>query len=657
MRVSHEVASLRNSGLCATSVLLLLLVVTTRVSGQCPPRPRIPDPPGWAIDTVGNNRIFGYQLSGDGNWFAFNSGGSIGLMNVHTGERKQLLPCIEVSADAFAFAPDSSVMAFGTGNGVIYLFEIPSGALRAQLQDEDWVQHLKFGPSGLLIATRTDGISIWDTISSRRVGSFSGGTCAEGGPCVWQYFDEAELSPDGKLLATSGRENSGIVVRDMEGKVALWIKQPNQLGAYLFLPGSYLFLPKNPDTLVVSLANEMDFWNVRSKRIVKRIPQKDFVGLRSVVPGSATTVVEESCNGDSEDIQRVDINTGMVLSHWRYPHRLSWISQDGVWATTYDREAIYLPTQRVAGKLEYIPSTPRSISWNVDYGYAAGRVVRKEPTYLVIVLFLVLGVLGFLLCRVSKLSLLAYLASAFTLTIWWFRELWRPLHGPPIGRALGPVVVTLTLLSIAVGYLLPTAAFWVSLRRKASTTRGLAILWAIPLIAACLAGLLVSVSIAQSKVEKERYQVEGDIRAGGELRGSGLVAWCERNLPYEAASAIYGPSFLISSCLQERSEHVVLAATVAAAFAFWLLIAAVLFLPRQGKRIRRTLLAGALALVEIGSVVILLSLYTFNRICRAYTPTSLLLHRLLWACCIGGIAVSALVAVRRERRKPDISVG
>jgi len=142
-------------------------------------------------------------------------------------------------------------------------------------------------------------------------------------------------------------------------------------------------------------------------------------------------------------------------------------------------------------------------------------------------------------------------------------------------------------------------------------------------------------------VEKERYQVEGDIRAGGELRGSGLVAWYERNLPYESASAIYGPSFLISSCLQERSERVVLIVTLAAAFAFWLLISAVLFLPRQGKRLLPMLLASGLALLEFGSALMLLSLYTFNPICRAYTPTSLLLHRLLWACCIGGIAISA----------------
>ena len=94
-------------------------------------------------------------------------------------------------------------MALGTGNGVIYLFEMPSGTLRAPLQDDEWVQHPKFGPARLILATRSDGISVWNSKTYRRVASFSGGTCSEGGPCVWQYFDEAELSPDGKLLATS----------------------------------------------------------------------------------------------------------------------------------------------------------------------------------------------------------------------------------------------------------------------------------------------------------------------------------------------------------------------------------------------------------------------------------------------------------------------
>jgi hypothetical protein len=566
-------------------------------------------------------------------------------MNVRTGERKQLLPCIEVSANAFAFTSDSSLMAFGTGNGVIYVFEIPSGAVRAELRDDDWVQGLKYSPSGLLIATRTDGISIWDTTKLRRVSSFSGGTCAEGGPCVWQYFDVAELSLDGKLLATSGRENSGIVVRDMAGKVVLWIKEPKELGGYLFLPDS-------SNTLVVSTSEEIDFWDVATKRIIRRIPHHGYLGLHSMVPGSSTIVVEEIRSGDTEDIQQIDINSGKILNIWHCAHLLSWISPDGIWATTYDREAIYLPTQRVAGKLEYIPSKLPSTAWNVDYDYLARRILGKEPAaYLVIALFLLFGTLGFVLCSASKPSLLAYFASAFTLTIWWLRELWWPLHGPPIARALGPVSVTLTLASIALAYVLPIAAFWSIPRLKGAATG-----WVLPLIAACVAGLLVSLSIAQSKVEKERYQVEGDIRAGGELRGSGLVAWYERNLPYEAASGIYGPSFLISGLLQERGERAVLVGTVAVALAFWLLIAAVLFLPHRGRAILTILLASVLALVELGSALVQISLYSFNPICRAYTPMPLLLHRLVWSCCIGGIAISVFVAVKREKARVEVPV-
>ena len=265
---SLRTCGLRTCGLRTAFILCLLLIWTARVSSQCPPRPRIPDPPGWAIDT-GGRKIFGYQLSEDGSWFGFNSEGAIWLMNAKTGERKQLLPCIEVTAETFAFAADSSLMAFGTGNGVIYLFEIPSGAAKAELRDDDWVQGLKFGPAGLLIATRSDGISVWNAITSKRVAFFSEGTCAEGGPCVWQYFDEAELSLDGELLATSGRENSGIVVRDMGGKVVLWIKEPKELGTYLFLPGS-------PNTLLVSTSNEFDFWDMQTKRIVKRTPHQGF---------------------------------------------------------------------------------------------------------------------------------------------------------------------------------------------------------------------------------------------------------------------------------------------------------------------------------------------------------------------------------------------
>jgi hypothetical protein len=630
-------------GLGNAFVLVCLIATCAgRVSGQCPPRPRIPDPPGWAIDTAGPG-IFGYGLSQDGNWFGFNSNGAIWLLNVPTGEKKQLLPCIEVSADAIAFSPDSSVMALGTGNGVIYLFDVPSGALKTELRDEDWVQHLKFGPSGLLLATQSDGISVWNTNTLQRVARFYGGTCAEGGPCVWQYFDAAELNSDGKLIATSGRENSGIVVRDMEGRVVLWINEPKE-------QGSYLFLPNDPNALVVSTSDGFHFWDIHNKRIARRMSRQRQVALLSFLPNDPSVVVSWSqLPGMFQDIQRIDINSGKVLSSWQTTHYITWFSADGVWGTTQAREAIHLPTQHVAAKLEYVSSVAPSVAWNVGYSYLAQRVLRKEPsTHLVATLFVLLGIFGYLLCRASKYAFFPFAASAFTLSFWWLHELWWPSHGPAIGRALGPMSVGVTVISMVVAWLLAVAAIvqpkptWRNPQRERLIIR-----WSLPVIAACLTGALIAVATAQSGVTGERYQVEGDLRAGGELRGSGLVPWFDRDLPGEAARAINGPYIFIGRWLPEREQRLTPLIGSAVSFAFWSLVAAALLAPPGGKRLRRLLVFTGLAIVELLSAVILLVPYAFNRIYRAYTPTSLLLHCLLWISFLGVAAILVFIDARR----------
>ena len=635
--------SLRNA-----SVLCLIAICAGPLSGQCPPRPRIPDPPGWAIDTAGPG-IYGYRLSEDGNWFGFNSQGAIWLMNVGTGDKKLLLPCIEVSADAIAFSPDSSVMALGTGNGVIYLFDIPSGALKTKLRDQDAVLQLKFGTSGLLLATRTDAISVWNTITGQRVAWFYGGTCAQGGPCVWQYFDGAELSSDGRLIATSGRENSGIVVRDMGGHVVLWINEPKEVGSYLFLPG-------DPNILIVSTPDGFHFWDIHNKHVVREISRHERVTLVSFLPNDPSVVVSWlQSPGRSQDIQRIDINNGEVLSRWHTAEYLSWISADGVWGTTQAREAIHLPTQRVAAKLEYVPLVGPSVKWNVDYRFLAQRILTKEPpTHLVVTLFVLLGIFGYLVCRASKYAFLPFIASALTLSFWWLHELWWPSHGPAIGRALGPTAASVTVLSIAIAYLLPVVAIaqpgpiWRNPRRERLVIR-----WGLPLISACLAGSLFAVSVAQLGVTQERYQIEGDIRAGGELRGSGLVPWFERNLPYETARAINGPSILLGRFLPERKQNLAPLVAVAVAFAFWSLVVAVLLPPLKGKKSARLLFSMGLAIIELCSAAILLVPYAFNNIDRAYTPTSLLFHCLLWT---SGLGVAAIVVLINVRRGKEVSV-
>jgi hypothetical protein len=584
-------------------------------------------------------------LSENGNWFGFNSQGAIWLMNVRTGDRKLLLPCIEVRAEAIAFSPDSSMMALGTGNGVIYLFDVPSGALKTELRDQEPVLQLKFGTSGLLLATRTDAISVWNTITGQHVAWFYGGTCAEGGPCVWQYFDEAELSPDGRLIATSGRENSGIVVRDMGGHVVLWINEPREVGSYLFLPG-------DPNMLMVSTPDGFRFWDIHKKNVAREISRHEQVDLLAFLPDDPSVVVSRlPLAGPSLDIQRIDINNGEVLSRWHTAENLSWISADGVWGTTEAREAVHLPTQRVVAKLEHLSLVGPSVKWDVGYRYLAQRILTKEPSaHLVVTLFVLLGIFGYLLCRASKYAFLPFIVSALTLSFWWLHELWWPSQGPAIERALGTTAASATVLSIAIAHLLPIVAIAQPgpICRNPRRER-LVIRWGLPLISACLAGSLVAVSVAQLRVTQERYQLEGDMRAGGELRGSGLVPWFERNLPYETARAINGPSIFLGHLLPEPKQNLAPLVAVVVAFAFWSLVAAVLLPPLKEKKRARLLFSAGLAIIELFSAAILLVPYAFNNIYRAYTPTSLLCHCLLWTSGLGVAAIMVLINVRRGR--------
>jgi len=628
-------------------LVLLFLSGAVQCASQCPARPRIPDPPGWAIERGSGKGIFHRQLSEDGRWIAFNSDGAIYLMNIQTGDRRMLIPCIEVSAEAMAFTADSSLLAVGTGNGVIYVFDVPTGSLKAELHDEDWVQELHFGPRGLLIAHRADGLSIWDTSTLHQVASFNDGECIKGGPCVWQFMDSAELSSDGRFIATCGRENSGILVRDLNGNVVLWLKEPKQ-AVFKFLPGS-------PNLLMLSDSDEFVLWNVETKKIERRLPHRGYIWLHSFLPGSSDVIVQEhrSCCPDTEDIQRININTGKVLASSHVKGLLSWVSADGVWATRYDNgEILHLPSGKVVASLEYIASRNQVASWKPAPSYLVGRVLRKEvPFYVVCGLFLLLGAFGYELCRASRLALLPVLTAALWLTTWWVRELFWPLHGPAIAPALGTAFAVSTLAAILVAYILPVLGLLAasSDRDVPSRTQRVRLL-CLPFLAAGLSGVLLFTALAQSNVEKERAQVEGDIRAGGELRGSGLVPWYTRNLPSEVLIAANAPAYVsVCAVLRRCPDRTAWTWVMGATFAWWGLIAAVLYRPAKLRRLRRITLLVVVAIVELAAAGSMVFPYVFDKNFRAYTSSLFLVAYLIWICWVSLYVLRSLARIRRIR--------
>lgn len=623
------------------TLLFLLFAVAPHSICQCPPRPQIPDPPGWSIDHVSGIHILNHQLSSDGNWVAFNSDGAIELLNVQRGDRRTLIPCIEVSTQAMAFTSDSSTLAVGSGNGVIYVFDVRGGRLRAELRDEDWVQELAFGPRGLLIAHRSDGISIWDTTSLQRVAAFYGGTCVNNGPCVWQFLDSADLSPDGKFLATAGRENSGILVRDLSGSTKLWIKDTSQIGPFLFVPGT-------STELMVSRPTEFVFWDVETRHILRRVPHAQYVWADWFLPGSSTIVVQKKRNGnpDSEDIQRINISTGNVVSSSHVAALLSWVSPEGTWATSYSREIINVPTGKVISILTYVRPTGYVATWKVSYDYLTRRIlVNQVPPYLMAAGFLLLGTLGYWLCRAHWLAVVPTATALLPLSIWLAQELFWPLHGPPLARAIGGSSLAASVGAMLAAYMLVARGLIARYRNQVPSTRTRRLLrLCVPTLATTLSVLLMVTASAQWKVEKERFQIEGDLRSGGELHGSALMPWYTRNFPAEVHSTLSNPALIFSSLLCHTDRTVGrYSAEVVSVFALWWLIGGVVFPPAAPHRLRRNLLVAVLAGIEVVAAGAVLIPYIVNPVCRAYTPSSQLLSYLAWACCLVIFALRSFV--------------
>jgi WD40 repeat protein/serine/threonine protein kinase len=126
------------------------------------------------------------------------------LCDVTTGKKQNLGPS-EGEYHAVAFSPDGSVLAVGDGRRV-RLIEVASGNLRNILDGHRKdVTHITFSPDGRLLATSSADhtVRLWDLATGQERS------------CLFRHLAEIQhptFSPDGKTLATG----------DNAGKVVLW---------------------------------------------------------------------------------------------------------------------------------------------------------------------------------------------------------------------------------------------------------------------------------------------------------------------------------------------------------------------------------------------------------------------------------------------------
>ncbi|HMD86450.1 MAG TPA: WD40 repeat domain-containing protein [Terriglobia bacterium] len=461
---------------------------------------------------MGPSWIQAKTLSPDGRWIGFSTtDGATWLLDVKSGKKIALLSCDEYSVQALAFRPDSSMLAVGDGNGIIRLFEVPSGQELKELHESEWVLQLAFDGPNYLKAGGNFGLSVWDISLSRRLTLIPEIAYDPVEGWTRRIYDNFDLSPDRKLLATSGRFIHGIEVRNLAGGVTARIPAPDETTSYVFRPerASILF--------VADKHGDISSWDARTGRLLNKIPAHLHPYTRlAFLPGSDFQLV----TNDFPSVKAWNADTGKLMETWNATNDRNFLSPDGKWewiaetgsiepADPVRNEVLKLGNDALKGLRYKSTVTP----WKVDNRILVARLMAKEPSSLSLaILFLGLGALGYVLCRCHRWLIVPSITFTSLYAAWWLRELFWPATGPRLFPHCGVVLIIVSLAAMVTGIALQMVG---AIRSRGHSKSRLFVewKWVLPLVQVALGILLIWITPLQKQVDFERLQLTARQRA------------------------------------------------------------------------------------------------------------------------------------------------